>query len=267
MGTVQSSRRRCAPERALIRVASLTALTDLVECGDPALEAWVRRHTLGLCFPLVYERHTRALEFRRGHGRCASGIARLDPDCHDGFTDDVLAVVGYVLRYARFPIANLPGWITSRLTKATVDGYRQRRGELGALQRPRLPQWLATALADDPWLCRLSLLIMEWVGVSATAGGSTWPIDQWTLERCLSCQTQGLPVPHHPVDVDIRRVVAVMVELETVPVVLMRNVPEETVQLPPSSELEPGEVVPPIVSVPPVTKPSAFQVSVPDTTR
>jgi hypothetical protein len=212
MGTVQSSRRRCAPERALIRVASLTALTDLVECGDPALEAWVRRHTLGLCFPLVYERHTRALEFRRGHGRCASGIARLDPDCHDGFTDDVLAVVGYVLRYARFPIANLPGWITSRLTKATVDGYRQRRGELGALQRPRLPQWLATALADDPWLCRLSLLIMEWVGVSATAGGSTWPIDQWTLERCLSCQTHGLPVPHHPVDVDIRRVVAVMVE-------------------------------------------------------
>ena len=213
MGTSQSARRTVsAAERVLIRVASSTALADLVECGDPALESWVRRQTLAVCFPLVFDRHTRGLEFRRGHHRCASGIARLEPDCHDGFTDDVLAVAGYVLRYARFPIANLPGWICSRLTKATVDGYRQRRGELGALQRPRLPQWLAEALDEDVWLCRLSVLITEWVGVSATAGGSLWPIDQWTLERCLSCQTHGLPVPDHPVDSDVRRVLDVMAE-------------------------------------------------------
>ncbi len=213
MRTPQSASRTVSPaELVLIRVASLTGLAELVECGDPALESWVRRQTLAVCFPLVYDRHTRGLESRRGHHRCASGIARLEPDCQDGFTDDVIAVAGYVLRYARFPIANLPGWICSRLTKATVDGYRQRRGEVGALQRPRLPQWLATALTDDPWLCRLSLLIMEWVGVSAAAAGSTWPIDQWTLERCLSYQTHGLTVPHHSVESDVRRVLAVMAE-------------------------------------------------------
>jgi hypothetical protein len=70
-------------------------------------------------------------------------------------------------------------WLVSRLQPATVDAHRRRRSGRGALQRPRLPQWLLKELGDDPWLGRLAIEVLVWVGVTGTAGGGLWPLDGW----------------------------------------------------------------------------------------
>ena len=136
-----------------------------------------------IVWPVVFLRLTRRLEVGRGHRVCAISVLRLEPECLDRFEDDVEAVLDDLFRNAKVPIANLEGWVTRRLTAATVDAHRRRRGERGALQRPRLPGWLVEALGHDEWLMELSIDILEWVGVATTAGTGIWPLGAWAERR------------------------------------------------------------------------------------
>lgn len=136
-----------------------------------------------VAWPIVFTRVTRSVEMQRGHRGCMSSVHALAPECLDCFEDDVAAVVDYVLRFADAPIANLAGWIASRVHQACVDGHRRRRGLRGALQRPRLPDFVATGLGGDPWLCFLALAVLTWVGLPMTAGCGLWPLEEWGRHR------------------------------------------------------------------------------------
>lgn len=138
-----------------------------------------------LVWPIVFNRITRRFEQMRGHVACAAGVGNLADECLDRFHDDVEAVVGDLLANARRPIQNLEAWVASRLGAATVDAHRRRRGERGALQRPRLPGWLADQLNRDPWLITLATNMLTWVGVTDTAGTEVWPLETWAQERAL----------------------------------------------------------------------------------
>ena len=138
-----------------------------------------------VAWPIVYSRLTRRFEQRRGHLACAAGVDRLADGCLDRFHDDVEAVVEDLLTYARLPIVQLEAWIASRLTAATVNHHRRLRGRRGALQRPRLPGWLADGLGQDRWLLALATEMLVWVGVSTTAGGEVWPFEAWSQQRGL----------------------------------------------------------------------------------
>lgn len=140
--------------------------------------------TYSIVWPVVYRGLTRKIEMRRGHLTCATSISRLAADCLDRFQNDVEAVVDDVIRRAGSRIENLEGWIVSRLVPATVDGHRRRRGADGALQRPRVPGWLAKQLGGDPWLIDLATQILVWVGVPSTAGYDLWPTQAWAALRC-----------------------------------------------------------------------------------
>jgi hypothetical protein len=107
-------------------------------------------------------------------------VRYLGDDCLDRFYDDVEAVVNDILSNTNAQIRNLEGWIVPRLRAATVNAHRRRRGERGALQRPRLPGWLDEALGHDPWLGHLSVALLTWVGAPITAGASLWPLDRWS---------------------------------------------------------------------------------------
>jgi hypothetical protein len=171
---------RAAVRHDLRALAGRGELAALAASGRADVAAELRADAFAFAYPLVYERHTRALERARRHPRCATGVGNLEADCHDGFTDDVVACVDYLLRYAKQPIRNLDGWLVSRIATATVDGHRRRRGEVGALQRPRVPKWLAARLGHDPWLLELAARILDWVGVRTTAGLETWPLAAWS---------------------------------------------------------------------------------------
>ena len=138
-----------------------------------------------VAWPLVFARLTRRLELQRGHPACAASLRGLADECFDRFQDDLEAVVADVLRRATVPIDNLDAWICSRLNAATVDAHRRRRGERGALQRPRLPAWLRDALCNDRWLTTLAIEMLVWVGVPATAGTGAWPLDSWAHRRAV----------------------------------------------------------------------------------
>jgi hypothetical protein len=185
--------------RELARAGLLTA----ADHADPTL----RRAALDVVWPLVWHRHTRWLEVRKGHPGCATGLHRMSEPCLDGFHDDVESVVDYLFAHAKTPIRNLEGWIASRITVATVEGYRKRRGERGALQRIRVPRWLAAALAEDRWLVELAGGIIEWVGVPGTAGTSLWPLDAWTERRSRLTGERGGP---GQVAAEVERVLAAM---------------------------------------------------------
>jgi hypothetical protein len=131
----------------------------------------------------VFTRITRRVEQSRGHSVCAAGVHRLADECLDRFHDDVEAVVDDLLTHARTPIRHLEAWIAGRLTAATVDAHRRRRGLRGALQRPRLPGWLAGELGHDRWLTTLATQMLVWVGISSTAGHEVWPYEAWAQER------------------------------------------------------------------------------------
>lgn len=163
----------------------------------------------GVVWPIVFDRITRPLEQRRGHRACMRSVALLRPDCLDAFEDDVDAVIEHVLRYANSSIHNLEGWIASRAQRACVDGHRRRRGERGALQRPRLPEFLGSALNLDPWLCELALCILTWVGVPQTAGGGPWPLAEWAARRAQLKQ-QPDTGETAAVERDVARVLAAM---------------------------------------------------------
>jgi hypothetical protein len=136
-------------------------------------------------WPVVFSRLTRSLERRRGHVMCASSVFRMAESCLDRFYDDVEAVMEDLLTHSKAPIRNLEAWIATRINASTVNAHRRRRGEVGALQRPRMPMWLSAALGHDPWLAELATNIMVWVGVPATAGGSVWPVNAWSQRRAV----------------------------------------------------------------------------------
>jgi hypothetical protein len=146
--------------------------------------------------PVVFWNLTRKLELKRGHYRCATAVHRLDDQCLDRFHDDMDAVVDDVFRNARIPITSIEGWIRSRLTHATVNGYRRRRSERGALQRPRVPRWLAAELGDNPVLMALAVDILDFVGTDTVAGPGVWPIEQWAESRAARGAD---PTTVHPV--------------------------------------------------------------------
>jgi hypothetical protein len=166
--------------RELAREGRLAAVVAAAEGSERrALTA----AAYNVVWPIVFSRITRRVEQRRGHWNCATGVDHLAEECIDRFHDDVEAVVDDVLTHARQPVLNLEAWITGRLNAATVDGHRRRRGMRGALQRPRLPGWLADDLRHDRWLMALATQILVWVGVSHTAGNDVWPLETWAQER------------------------------------------------------------------------------------
>jgi hypothetical protein len=149
----------------------------------PGQCARLRTAAFELAMPLVWERHTRPLEHSKGHRGCASGMVRLAPECHDGFTDDLESVVSALLSYRR-PITSLEGWITNRMSNAIKDGHRIRRArEMGAQQRVRVPARLAALLDNDPWLVALAERVLRWTGVRHTAGTELWPLRAWAEDR------------------------------------------------------------------------------------
>jgi len=135
--------------------------------------------------PVVFQCLTRKFEMARGHRGCAASVFRLEDGCLDRFHDDMDAVLEDVLRNATMPVYNLEGWVRRRLTIATVNGYRRRRGERGALQRPRIPRWLATRLGEVPRLTTLATDLLEFVGSDGVVSTSVWPVDTWAERRAL----------------------------------------------------------------------------------
>ncbi len=177
------------------------SLRALAGCGGlreaasvPGEVARLRSEAFEVALPLVWERHTRPLEARKGHRRCMTGVRQLEPDCADGFTDDLESVVTALLAYSR-PISSLEGWITSRMANAIKDGHRVRRArEMGAQQRVRVPTRLAMRLGNDPWLVALADRVLQWVGVRHTAGAGLWPLDTWAEDRAaIAGRAEGGP--------------------------------------------------------------------------
>jgi hypothetical protein len=161
----------------------LASSGELRQAADSGDVRWLRSAAFGIVLPLVWERHSRPLEARKGHRRCAAGMCYLEPECADGFTDDVESVVGALLAY-RYPITNLEGWITARMANAIKDGYRMRRSrDMGAQQRVRVPVRLAARLGNDPWMVALAHRVLQWAGVRCTAGTQLWPLGAWAEDR------------------------------------------------------------------------------------
>ncbi|MCG8925146.1 hypothetical protein [Lentzea sp. CC55] len=175
----------------LITLARRGLLASAFATADVLSRRSMLRELYSITWPIVFTKITRPAERKRGHQRCAKAFANLMPECADRFHDDVAAVVQEIVRRADRPIAGLEAWIASMARSATVDAHRRRRGDLGALQRPRLPQWLARELGGDEWLGRLAVHVLEWVGVPATAGTGLWPLDSWTdLRAEVRCDWQ-----------------------------------------------------------------------------
>jgi hypothetical protein len=151
--------------------------------ASPEERRALRAEAAEIAGPIVFRRITRPMELRRRHPACAAGVRHLAPGCVDRYHDDVDAVLDDLFTHGDRPIANLEGWITTRLRRATVEGHRRRRGEQGAQQRPRPPAWLITALGRDPWLVELAKAVLEWAGAEATAGRSLWPLTAWAARR------------------------------------------------------------------------------------
>lgn len=172
--------------------ASALRLRHLAACGDlhrtvtqapPPAPAQLRSAAFGIALPLVWERHTRPLETRKGHRQCRSAISELAPDCLDGFTDDLEAVVSGLMSYRR-PIGNLEGWLVQRMANAIKDGNRIRRAHvMGAQQRVRVPAQVTAELGGNPWLTSLAGRVLQWAGVQNTAGTGLWPLSAWAEER------------------------------------------------------------------------------------
>lgn len=166
-------------------LASQGRLADVTKTAPTRERALLAGAAFTLAWPIVFNRITRVHELRRGHHACAAGLDRLADDCLDRFHDDVEVVVDDLLTHSTVRIANVEGWITSRLQAVTTDAHRRRRGARGALQRPRLPRWLVDRLAGDAWLQHLAVEILVWVGVPTAAGVQLWPLDTWTERRAL----------------------------------------------------------------------------------
>lgn len=174
------------PLAALRALAANGALCRYVANSPPAAVAALRSAAFRMALPLVWERHTRPLEVRRGHRRCTGAISRMEAGCLDGFTDDLEAVVRALLAY-RHPIGNLEGWLTMRMANAIKDGNRARRArDMGAQQRVRVPAQLTAVLGGNPWLVTLAQRVLQWVGVRQVACAGLWPLSAWAEERAIA---------------------------------------------------------------------------------
>ncbi|UOZ06320.1 hypothetical protein [Amycolatopsis sp. WQ 127309] len=202
------------------RPADVAGVRELARAGrlarsasaaPPRDLARLRGAVYTVTWPLVFARITKPLELQRRHPDCLRGLEWMRRDCLDGFHDDVEAVVEHALRRATDPIQNLEGWLATRLSPATVDAHRRRRGEIGALQRPRLPAWLGDALGGDPWLGELAVRILLWVGVPTTAGGELWPLAGWAARRAEVTGEPPAGQDHREtLDREVRTVLAAM---------------------------------------------------------
>jgi hypothetical protein len=164
--------------------ARLRSLAGRGELGGltEAERAALRPAAFEVAHAIVYDVVTRRVARGRGHGACGLGLRHLGECCLDGFHRDLEAVVELLLASTQ-PIADLEGWLAKRAPHAAVDGYRRRRGETGALQRPRMTKVLEEGLDNDPWLCHLALKMLAWVGVPAGVGATFWPLDAWAWDR------------------------------------------------------------------------------------
>jgi hypothetical protein len=192
----------------LRELAAEGLLADAAAAGRPG-RAELAGAAYSLVWPIVFSRLTRRFEQQRGHGRCAGGVANLLDECLDRFHDDVEGVVDDLLTHARKPIMHVEAWVAARLGTATVNAYRRRRAVRGALQRPRLPGWLAAELGHDRWLGTLATNMLVWVGVSGTAGSELWPLDAWAQERGASTGDWAGSDPA-TVDREVERVLVAM---------------------------------------------------------
>jgi hypothetical protein len=183
-------------------------LADTFEQASATERRRLRREAYELLHPVVFGQLTCRIEARRGHRDCMASISRLRPDCLDRFYDDMDAVLDDLFHHARKPIHNLEGWVSSRLIRATVDAYRRRRGSRGALQRPRIPRWLARKLYHDGRLLDMAIQMLEWVGVDATAGADDWPIEAWFAQRAT--ETGDYEAARRAVVQDVATVIAAM---------------------------------------------------------
>jgi len=187
------------PDSGPVGKSEISALRALAARGElaaaaasPGQRAALSAAVYTLAWPIVFARLTRNIELRRGHYVCMQSVHSLAPECLDRFHDDVEAVVVDTLLHSGKPIRDMEGWIATRLTAATVNGHRKLRGFRGALQRPRVPKWLSSALKHDPWLVDLSCQILTWAGMPQTAGVSLWPLDSWAQRRALvTCDWPG----------------------------------------------------------------------------
>jgi hypothetical protein len=191
------------------RLARQGHLARSARTASGAERAQLTGAVFAIAAPLVFGRVTRGFETRRGHRACAIALHRMADECLDRFYDDTEAVVADVLAHAHDPIHNLEGWIVPRLRAATVNAHRIRRGQRGALQRPRLPGWLAMRLEGDEWLCQLALEILTWVGVDATSGIVIWPLDSWAERRGVITGDWTTSTPR-TVEREVERVLAIM---------------------------------------------------------
>jgi hypothetical protein len=173
---------RTIPDRVR-QLASRGELADHAASARGDDRRRLRASVFEIALPVVFWNLTRKVELRRGHYRCAIAVRHLDDQCLDRFHDDMDAVVDDVFRNARVPITSLEGWIRGRLTHVTIDGYRRRRSECGALQRPRVPRWLAAELGDNPVLMALAIDILDFVGTDTALGPDIWPTEQWAEHR------------------------------------------------------------------------------------
>ncbi len=179
-------------DRMLRDLASRGLLSDTYRSAPEPVRAALYQAAYRVVWPIVFRRLTRAIEIRRGHMACATSVTRLAGECLDHFHNDVESVVDDLFARASQRVRSLEAFITSHITVATIDGYRRRRGERGALQRPRVPGWLAAALADDPWLVDLAKQILTWAGVEMTAGLEVWPLHAWAVRRSDVCGLDGV---------------------------------------------------------------------------
>jgi hypothetical protein len=168
--------------RELLRNGELTAVYDTAPAQT---RRRLRAAVYAIVWPLVFNVLTKPLEVRRGHPACAKSVHRMTPECHDAFSDDAAAVVDWVLRHATVPVESAEAWIAGRIKTITIDAHRQRRGDRGAQQRPRVAKWLASRLGGDAWLIELAGSVLTWVGLKATAGTALWPIDSWAERRAV----------------------------------------------------------------------------------
>jgi hypothetical protein len=172
-----------APIRQLHELARQGKLAEAAAIAQGEERIELTGAAYSVVWPIVYLKLTRRFEQLRGHAACGAGVSNMADECLDRFHDDVEFVVEDLLAHARQPIQHLEAWIAARLTAATVDGHRRLRGRRGALQRPRLPNWVADGLGHDPWLSALATEILVWVGVTMTAGTELWPLEAWAQER------------------------------------------------------------------------------------
>lgn len=179
---------------AVAQLRDLTSrgvLAEWMSTAPPVDQARIRQALYQVVWPIVFETMTRGMELRRGHADCAQGLRRLRAECIDKFHDDVAAVVTGAIRRGTTKVQHLEAWIATITNSATIDGHRRRRGERGALQRPRVPIWLAGELGGNEWLTDLAVRILVWVGLPGTAGVDLWPLDSWA--GCRATATGDWP--------------------------------------------------------------------------